>query len=68
MKIIINESTPKSPYAKNTFHSVTLLNDFSVNTIVLVDTLLDIGIFFHQSESTVWGCSQNKGFSEWTHI
>ena len=64
----MNESTPKSPYAKNAFHFVTFTNDSAINTAVGIDILLNIYTDFKQSESTTWNCSQNKGFSEWTHI
>ena len=48
----MNESTPKSPYAKNAFHFVTFTNDSAINTAVGIDILLNICTDFKQSEST----------------
>ena len=49
----MNESTPKSPYAKNAFHFVTFMDDFAVKTVAIIDILLDIGADFWQNERTI---------------
>ena len=62
MKACIYESTPKSPYAKNAFHSVTFTNGFVLYVTVTIDVLLDVGAYFWQIESTIGAVLEMKGF------
>ena len=59
---MIDESTPKSPYAKNAFHSVTFTDGFVLYVTVTIDVLLDVGAYFWQIESTIGAVLEMKGF------
>ncbi len=64
----MNESTPKSPYAKNAFHPITFMDGIAMNIVVSIDVLPDKDTGSRQNKSTIWGNSRYEGFSEWTRL